>query len=460
MKKELLVALFLSSLLAGRAVYAKDSEDVNIILNGKKVKLNTSPVIVSGRTMVPVREIMDALGGKVVWDKSNKSVTVKDEVNEIVLQIDSLSAVVNKKNDVLDVVPFIVEGRAMVPLRFLANSLDINVEWIGELNSVTLTEEEYFDTLPKDIVMGFTVSYYNNDKLSYTSVQSNKNINMIAVFNYSFDNMENIKIVDEPQQETIEYANNNNIIPLAVVHNIYNGNFNQELLHNMLVDTSKRQVLIHNILIMLTQNGYGGVNIDFENIKKSDKELFTLFITELKDVLARHGYITTVSVPAKTGDVHTSSWNYAFDYKALGNVADYIIIMAYDEHYISSQAGSIASINWVKDILEYSTKVVPSDKLILGLGLYGYDWSSGKGVAVPAKNCVKLANENNAKVEWDIVSKSPHFSYIKNNVYHEVWYEDNDSINEKLDLINKYNLHGVGFWRLGFEIGGILPTKK
>lgn len=456
MKKKLLVALILNVLLGGN-LYAEDMSEVDVIINGKKVSLGLSPKILSGRTMVPAREMVDVLGGSIVWDGKSRSVTIKDGTNEIVLHMDSNEARVNNKKDVTDAVPFILNDRAMVPLRFIASNLNMNVEWIDELNSVTITRDNYFSTLPKDITMGFTVSYYNNDNLSYNSVQSNKNINMIAVFNYSFDAEDNVKFVDMPQNDTVSYANDNGIIPLAVVHNICNGNFNQELLHNMLVDKNKRQSLIQNILVEIVKNGYGGVNIDFENIGRNDKDLFTTFVLELRDVLSRHGYITTVCVPAKTSDKYTSSWNYAFDYAKLGEVADYIIIMAYDEHYMSSQAGPIASINWVKDVLDYATEKIRSDKIILGLALYGYDWCNSKGTAIPAKNCEKLARENNVKIEWDNQSMSPYFKYTKNNVYHEVWYEDNDSLKAKIDLVRKYKLLGTGYWRLGLEINGELP---
>ena len=127
------------------------------------------------------------------------------------------------------------------------------------------------------------------------------------------------------------------------------------------------------------------------------------------------------------------------------------MIMAYDEHYVSSNAGSIASINWVHNILDYATKVVPSEKIILGLALYGYDWSNNKGQAVATKNISSLVSKNNAYIKWDDLTKTPYFSYIKDGVYHEVWYENGESLKLKIDLANKYNLGGIGFWRLGLE---------
>ena len=274
---------------------------------------------------------------------------------------------------------------------------------------------------------------------------------MVSVFNYNFDTDGNVKLVDCEQSNTVSYANCNNIIPLAVVHNISNGNFNQELLHSVLIDGEKRSKLIDNILMMLIEHEFSGVNIDFENIKRDDKDLYSKFIRELKDTLTKYGYLTTISVPAKTSNTQTSSWNCGFDYEKLGSIVDYFMIMAYDEHYVSSNPGPVSSINWVKSILDYATKVVPPEKIILGLALYGYDWSGNKGQAVGTKNISNLVNKNGANIEWDDLSKTPYFSYLKDGVYHEVWYEDRQSLKLKIDLSNEYNLGGVGFWRLGLE---------
>ena len=344
----------------------------------------------------------------------------------------------------------------MVPLRFIATNLDMSLEWIDKLKVATVTDNNYFDNLLQNIVMGFTVSYYKNDSLSYNSVKNSKKLNMVSVFSYSFDNNGNIKLSDEQQKNTVEYAKGSNIVALAVIHNINDGQFDQALLHNILESSQKRGNLINNILSMLVKEGYSGVNIDFENIRRGDKEYYTTFISELKDTLTKHGYLTTVSVPAKTSDSYTSSWNYAFDYKKLGQLADYVMIMAYDEHYKSSMAGPIASINWVENILDYAKKQMPAKKIILGLALYGYDWGNSTGQAVPSKNIVNLAKTNNSNIKWDENSKTPYFTYIKDNVYHEVWYENENSLRMKIELAKQYNLGGVGFWRLGLEEQGLL----
>ena len=374
MKKKLLLAIFLSLLSFSEVSYAKSSL-VQVVLNGKKIVSEVSPIIVDNRTFVPIRAVSQELGSDIFWDSSKNLVKVLDCDNEIIFYINKNIAKVNGQEIKLDVAPFILEGRTMIPLRFIATNLNMNVEWIDKLKTATITQDKFFDNLSRDVVMGFAVSYYSGDNLSYNSVRDNKALNMVSVFNYNFDVDGNIKLVDYKQSNTVSYASCNDIIPLAVIHNISNGNFNQELLHSILIDGAKRSKLINNILIMLVEEGFAGVNVDFENIKRDDKDLYSKFIKELKDTLTKYGYLTTISVPAKTSDTHTSSWNYAFDYEKLGSIVDYFMIMAYDEHYVSSNAGAVASINWVRDILDYATKIVPSEKIILGLALYGYDWS-------------------------------------------------------------------------------------
>lgn len=458
MKRKLLIALLLSIVSFNEISYATSSGNdlVQVILNGQNIVPEVSPRIVNNRTMVPIRDIISKVGGSIEWNSSENSVVIKNKNDTIVFKIGQNTAKVNDEDTVIEVPPYILEGRTMVPLRFIATKLDMNVEWIDRLKTATVTDNDYFNSLSKDVVMGFTVSYYTGDNLSYNSVKSSQKLNMVSVFSYSFDTNGNIKLADEEQKNTVEYAKGKNIIPLAVIHNINNGQFDQEILHDVLVNEQARQNLINNIVIMLAQHGYSGVNIDFENIKRSDKDYYTTFISELKGTLTKYGYLTTVSVAAKTSDVYTSSWNYAFDYKRLGELADYVMIMAYDEHYKSSMPGPIASINWVRDILDYAQKQIPTQKIILGLALYGYDWQNSTGQAVPAKNVANLAKNNNVNIKWDENSKTPYFSYIKGNVYHEVWYENEESLKLKINLAKQYNLGGVGFWRLGLEEQGVL----
>lgn len=457
MKKKLLIALLFSILSFNKISYAqKNSNLANVILNGKKINSEVSPIIVSGRIFIPIRNIVENIGGQIKWIPGENKVEVNYNNNSIVFNIGENDVVVNDVEKKLEHKPFISEGRTMIPLRFMATQLNMNIEWIDMLKVATVTEERFYNNLPKDVVMGFTVSYYDGDNLSYNSVKDSQSLNMVSLFSYSFSENGDIKQVDEVQSNTLEYSKNSNIAPIAVIHNINNGKFDRDLIHKILVNSEQRKNLINNIVIMLAKEGYVGVNIDFENIDIKDKDLYSNFIKELKDELTKYGYLTIISIPAKTSDNYASSWNYAFDYEKLGNFADYVMIMTYDEHYKSSYPGAIASIGWVKNVLDYAKEKIPSNKILLGLALYGYDWVSNDGRAIPAKNISKVVKEHNAILGWDSKSKSPYFTYTKNNEFHKVWYENEESLKTKLELAKTYNLGGIAFWRLGLEEKGFL----
>ena len=458
MKKKLLIALLFSILSFNRISYAqKNSQDIaKVILNGRKIDSEVPPTIVDNRIFIPVRNVVESVGGQIEWIPNDNSVTIHYNDSVITFGIEKNMVLVNGVEIYIEQSPFIKDGRTMIPLRFIATQLNMNVEWVDRLKTASVTEKNYYNNLSNDVVMGFTVSYYEGDNLSYNSVKNTESLNMVSVFSYSFLGDGSIIEVDKPQNSTLNYCLGTNIKPIAVIHNINNGNFDKELIHKLLINSEKRASLINNIVMMLMENEYMGVNIDFENISRDDKDLFSNFIKELKDELTKYGYLTIISIPAKTSDRYTSSWNYAFDYEKLGNIADYIMIMTYDEHYTSSSAGAIASIDWVKNVLDYSKEKIPQQKIILGLALYGYDWVKTSGQAVPTKNILKLANTNNVAPKWDSISKTPYFSYIKDNKYHEVWYENEESLKIKIELAKSYNLGGIGFWRLGLEETGFL----
>jgi len=127
--------------------------------------------------------------------------------------------------------------------------------------------------------------------------------------------------------------------------------------------------------------------------------------------------------------------------------------MTYDEHWIGGNPGPVASKPWVEKVVDYAAGVIPRDKLLLGIGNYGYDWVVGKGGnrSVPAKNMPELARKYGAAIKWDNQSQTPYFNYWKDGQKHVVWFESTDSAALKLDLVKKYDLKGIAVWRLGFE---------
>ncbi|MCX7710663.1 MAG: glycosyl hydrolase family 18 protein [Clostridia bacterium] len=316
-------------------------------------------------------------------------------------------------------------------------------------------EGSYAVTNITKIVLGYTVKNSSTDMSSYNSMVANVNaLNEIATATYGIDGLGNLSGMAPADQ--ISYANNNGIITKLMVSN----NFDPNIAKQMLESPTNRQNLKNNILNQLKANNYKGVDIDIENIPAANRTHFTTFMSEIYSALKPLGYEVSVAVPAKTYDSSTATWNYAFDYKSLALYSDYLMLMAYDEHYPGGKAGSIASIGWVTSVVDYALTVVPKEKIVLGMAAYGYDWVGTTTKAYSINGCLNLANQYGATINFDSATKSKYFTYTVNGVAHTVWFEDGETIAYKLDLANARDLKGVGIWRLGLENTNYWNTIK
>ena len=304
-------------------------------------------------------------------------------------------------------------------------------------------------------VVGYYTKDYASDNQSQDSLHSKaENITGVATFSYGVK--PSGQISGSPPKAALKTAWDNNIETLALVHNLSSSGFNRSLIHSILVNPELRTETITNIYKTLIRNSFDGVNIDFENVPAGDRQALNKFMAELKQKLAPDGLKVTISVPAKTWDNPLDGWGAAFDYKRLADSADRIMLMTYDEHYIGGHPGPVASNPWVEQVVSYSAELIPKDKLMLGIGNYGYDWiiNSRGYQSVPAKNALPMAQRYGASIHWDSLNQTPFFYYWKNNQKHVVWFESPESAAFKLDLVNKYDLKGIAIWRLGFESPG------
>ena len=191
-------------------------------------------------------------------------------------------------------------------------------------------------------------------------------------------------------------------------------------------------------------------------MKKEDIDLFSRFIIELEPRLKEIGAVLSVDVTAPDG---ADTWSLCFDRHVLGDVADYLIFMAYDQYGASSdKAGTTAGYNWVELNLQkfLQTYEVESDKLILAVPLYARLWiEDGNGnledqEAIPM-NQINQTIPSDVQKNWDDELKQYYVEYVQNGSTYKMWIEDNESLQAKLSLISKYNLGGVASWEMGME---------
>jgi spore germination protein YaaH len=226
---------------------------------------------------------------------------------------------------------------------------------------------------------------------------------------------------------------------------------------------SNNEVVVRQIVDQIKLHNLDGVNVDLENLDENDRDAHTEFMRLLKEQMPKGKEISIAVAANPMAKNH--GWQGSYDYAALAQYSDYLMLMTYDESYFGSAPGPVASIPFVEKSLEYALERVPANKIVLGIPFYGRYWQEGKskgGYGIPAYQAEDLAKQFKGIVTFDDTSKSPYATFtiketdplpkvhgrtLQPGTY-TVWYENELSIKHKLRLIQKYNLRGTGSWSL------------
>ncbi len=438
--KKILIGVLLAFLVLGVSPDTTMAEEaVSIKINGELRSFSPGGKIVSGRTMLPIRYIVEdpAVKGEAFWDPNGRVVTIKCGGNEFVFVIDSFTALVNGSQITLDAAPFIYEGRTYLPVRFFSEQMGATVGWKERQRLVLIN----FGTEFK--VMG----YFYRGALEELD---NKSLTDVIFRWLETDGEGNLFYEywsDSTRQAVLDRARQNGLKVHASVMLMGWNAAGRDEIHELLSSPDNRQQLIDNLRVHAAEFGYDGINIDFEGIPSQDRDNFSIFTSELTRALHEDNLTVSVAAPAK---VAGSTWHAGFDYKVVGQAVDYLIIMAYD--YSASTPGPSAPINWVEKVTSYAVSCVPRDKIILGLGTYGRDWNLERGTrtVVYQETIDELLNSSYPRVMgFDRVSYTPYIDYLdQDQRQHRIWYDNGISYNEKHAIAVENNLPGLSFWRL------------
>jgi spore germination protein YaaH len=301
-------------------------------------------------------------------------------------------------------------------------------------------------------IVGYYTEDYRGDPTSYGSLLPNKDsLDCIAIFLHPVD--QHGRVSGETSEMAMKVAKSESIQTLALVHNLVQGGFDEKRAHALLQSYNSRAKAISDILKIVEEQGYDGVNVDLENVNPKDRKNLTAFMEELRARLRPRGYLVTMSVPAKTQDHAGQTWVGAFDYYALGKACDHVMLMTYDEHSQGSVSGPVASFPWVERVIKYAITQIPKHKVLMGVPAYGYDWNlaTGRAVALSYTQAMNRANRMGIDPSWDSKAKSPFFKYVESGAHHVVWFESPQSLKPKLDLVEKHDIGGIAIWKLGYE---------
>ncbi|MDI6870047.1 MAG: glycosyl hydrolase family 18 protein [Bacillota bacterium] len=301
------------------------------------------------------------------------------------------------------------------------------------------------------LVYGYYTVNFPGDMESYNAMVANGH-RLSGIIPFLFTLESNGRVTGLHNQAAMAAAKERGLTTLALVHNLSGPWFSGSVAHSAIGNWANRSRAVSSIVSLVKTYGYDGVNIDLEAVPSYDRNALTAFMRDLSQALKPLGKLVTISVPAKTYDDPRNSWSGAYDYAALGQYVDLMMLMTYDEHFANGRPGAIASVRWVDAVASYAASQVSPSKLILGVAGYGYDWpSGGKAKAVSYSDAVALARRYGRTIQWSTAAQSPYFTYYKNGSMHTVWFESADSLAHKLKIVEQRGLRGVALWRLGFE---------
>ncbi len=260
--------------------------------------------------------------------------------------------------------------------------------------------------------------------------------------------------VGDKGKSYIKWAKQNNYKVWGMVSNNSYKDTTSKILNSYRLRTN----LINNIVYAVTTYELDGINIDFENLKKEDKDMFSRFIIELKPKLKEAGKVISVDTTALDGG---DDWSECYDRNLIGDVADYLVFMAYDQYSSNSKkAGTTAGYNWIETNIKklIDREEVNADKIILGIPFYTRLWQEKNGKlsskTVDMKEVQTVLPRNVQKV-WNEKLKQNYVEYTKNNTVYKMWIEDEESIKAKIELVRQYNLAGTAAWEKDRETASV-----
>ncbi len=292
------------------------------------------------------------------------------------------------------------------------------------------------------------VGYYVDfDPNSWTAVRTEgQRLNWVITTNYVFADPTG-RLAGSHDAGIVSLARSRGSRVHFQVANLSGDAYDAGLAHAILTSPAASIRAIASILQVLRDYAYDGVVLDLQNVLPSDRKAFADFVSDLAAQLHGRGRPLSLVVPAKAAPASRPDAD-AYDLKALGRAADWLILRAYDDQRAAGPVGPLAPLPWVEAAIKNMIARVPASKVLLGISLLGYDWpQQGTGENISMREALGRARRGGAEIMWDELAQTPYFTLFGRTVY----FEDARSVERKLSLAARYRLGGTAFWRLGCE---------
>lgn len=274
---------------------------------------------------------------------------------------------------------------------------------------------------------------------------------------FNFQALRDGTLKEPPLGELPAIAADNQNVLMMVISNQENDQFSDELAEILLNDQAIQNQFLNNIVNTANKYGFRDIHFDFEFIRPEDREAYNQFLRKARDRFHQEGWLLSTALAPKTSTEQQGNWYEGHDYRAHGEIADFVVIMTYEWGYSGGPAMAVSPIGPVRDVLEYAITEIPPEKILMGQNLYGYDWTlpfvqGSIARAISPQQAIQIAADNNVAIQYDEDAQAPFFHYTDDEGNrHEVWFEDARSIQAKFNLIKELGLRGMSYWKLGLS---------
>ena len=439
-------------------------EENKININGSNKKTYAHAENRDGTIYVPITELEDVYGIEIKYIENSKVLTIdstsKEQKKAIITKdvaVKSSTKFIAKTVDRVKKGSYVIvvsEDNGYAKIR--TENGKVGFVKSNKIANTVVVREEMKEKKQIDGKVNLVWDYYSEvatapDRTGVTM----DGVNVVSpAFFHLNSNGELTENIGQAGEAYIEWAHSNGYKIWPMVQNAGNGMMN--VTSEIMNDYNKRQELINEIVYYCVKYRLDGINIDFENMKQEDKNMYSRFIIELTPRLKDMGIVVSVDVTAPDG---SETWSLCFDRNVIGDVADYIVFMAYDQYGTSSnKSGTTAGYDWVNVSLNkfLKTEEIKSDKIILAIPLYTRLWTEDSSGKVVKQTTVSLKNidktiPNGVEKQWDDNLKQYYVEYQDGSYTKKMWIEDEKSLKEKISLIKNNNLAGVASWEKGME---------
>lgn len=450
----------------GKKIAEIGFEDQIIKINGSSRKINATAIREEDEVYLPITEMtdvydielkyieetnivtMDSLDREQIKAAVSKNVNVKDYSKTLSRTVDKV-----KKGEMVIVISETEDGWTKVrtengKIGFVKTKLLVN--------QITVREELEQKAQIDGKINMFWDYFSEYAKAPDRSGENIEGVNVVSPAFFYIDTDGSFKEnVGTAGKAYIEWAHDNGYKVWPMVQNAEAG---IKVTSAILNDYAKRQKLIEEIVDVCVEYKLDGINIDFENMYEKDKNVFSRFVIELVPRMKEIGIVTSVDLTAPDG---APNWSLCYDRFLLGNVADYLAFMAYDQYGTSSdKAGTTAGFNWIEtNLIKFlETYEVDSEKIILGIPFYTRIWTETSDGTVSSKvvnmKDVEKSIPDGAYKQWNDTLKQYYVEFKSSSTTKKMWVEDLESIKAKVSLVSKYNLAGVAAWEKDRELDG------